>query len=184
MIRIRIRIKIKSRQNEDRKKNWDKIETWSYLWIRDSIKINLNLESLSFLFLSKCFLTDTAFFINWYRSSGISGAKPAVKKKNKKKWVKWHHYHSHYFYHSRSYSHIHYYSHSKRWIRAHITKISISLWLSFIGKCKIPHEGYCHTYSPSLNAFLYVYRCWHATSIIGTQQLLLAYDSCLSKATK
>lgn len=36
----------------------------SHLWMRLSIRINLNLESLSFLFLSKCFLTATAFLIN------------------------------------------------------------------------------------------------------------------------
>lgn len=34
------------------------------------------MESLSFLFLSKCFLTETAFLIKEYKSSGISGAKP------------------------------------------------------------------------------------------------------------
>lgn len=31
---------------------------------------------MSFLFLSKCFLTETAFLIKKYKSSGISGAKP------------------------------------------------------------------------------------------------------------
>lgn len=38
--------------------------------------MSLNFESLSFLFLSKCFLMETAFLIMWYKSSGISGAKP------------------------------------------------------------------------------------------------------------
>lgn len=32
--------------------------------------------SFTFLFLSKCFLTATAFLIRWYRSSGRSGARP------------------------------------------------------------------------------------------------------------
>uniref|UniRef100_A0A7N6C254 Uncharacterized protein n=1 Tax=Anabas testudineus TaxID=64144 RepID=A0A7N6C254_ANATE len=30
----------------------------------------------TFLFLSRCFLTATAFLIRWYRSSGRSGARP------------------------------------------------------------------------------------------------------------
>ena len=48
----------------------------AYLWILLSMRISLNLESLSFLLRSKCFLTATAFLINMYRSSGIAGARP------------------------------------------------------------------------------------------------------------
>jgi hypothetical protein len=36
-----------------------------------------NLESLSARFRSKCFRTETAFLIKWYKSSGMEGFKPA-----------------------------------------------------------------------------------------------------------
>lgn len=53
-----------------------------HLCTRDSIKISLNLASQSFLFLSKCLRTDTAFLIKQYRSSGISEESPVKKKKH------------------------------------------------------------------------------------------------------
>ena len=34
-------------------------------WILLSTRISLNLASLSFLFLSRCFLMETAFLIRW-----------------------------------------------------------------------------------------------------------------------
>lgn len=40
------------------------------------MRMRRNLESLSFLLRSKCFLTATAFLIKLYKSSGISGASP------------------------------------------------------------------------------------------------------------
>lgn len=41
----------------------------------DSVK-TYNLESLSARFRSKCFRTETAFLIKWYKSSGMEGFKP------------------------------------------------------------------------------------------------------------
>jgi hypothetical protein len=41
-----------------------------------SVRIRWTLASLSFLFLSRCLQTATAFLIKWERSPGRSGARP------------------------------------------------------------------------------------------------------------
>ena len=45
--------------------------------MRLSTRMSRNLPSLSLRLSSRCLRMDTAFLIRWYRSSGISGARPS-----------------------------------------------------------------------------------------------------------
>lgn len=53
--------------------------------MRDSIRISLNLESRSFLLVSRCLRTATAFLTRCQRSSGIDGPSPISRKMTRKR---------------------------------------------------------------------------------------------------